>query len=122
MCSSPCGWTTLTVPVSGATNTHTVFIEAYQPGGTGYVMSTLWDDVRWTPHLAFLSDPVVTGSDPNHPDTTARIEWVTNLPADSTVEYRSGAGHGNQRPIPTWSARTRRSSTTCSPRAQSHFV
>jgi len=92
MCSSPCGWTTLTVPVSGTTNTHTVFIEAYQPGGTGYVMSTLWDDVRWTPYLAFLSNPAVTGSDPDHPDTTARIEWVTNLPADSTVEYQSGTG------------------------------
>ena len=92
MCSTPGDWTTLTVPVSGATNVHTVFIEAYQPGGTGFVMSTLWDDVRWTPYLAFLSNPVVEGNDPNHPDTTARIIWVTNLPAASQIDYQSGAG------------------------------
>ena len=91
-CSNSSDWTTLTLSVSGTPNTHTVFIEAYQPGGTGSAMSTLWDDVRWVPYLTFQVDPVVAGSDPAHPDTTARITWTTNLASTSQVDYQSGTG------------------------------
>ena len=91
-CSTSFGWTTLTLSVSGTPNTHTIFVESYQPGGTGSAMSTLWDDVRWVPYLTFQVNPAVAGADPAHPDTTARITWTTNLASTSRVDYQSGTG------------------------------
>lgn len=86
----------LSVPNWG---TYTLFIEAYQPNPySNAIMSTLWDKVTWAelPPIDVLAGPTaVTPGDPDHPDTTVRIEWTTNVPSASRVEFGPDLDYGS---------------------------
>lgn len=88
-------WHTRKVSVTGPGN-YSLFVEAYQPNTTA-IMSTLWDKVEWTelPPVIVLSGPeVVMPGDPMNPDTTAIIQWTTDVPSTSRVEYGSTSSYG----------------------------
>ncbi|MCX6343880.1 MAG: fibronectin type III domain-containing protein [Armatimonadetes bacterium] len=85
-------WTTLTLPVPENTSAHTLFIESYQPASSMDIMSTLWDDVRFTPYVKISNLHVAVPGDVNRPDTTARVTWTTNLPCTARVDYKSETG------------------------------
>lgn len=88
------GWHVRSVSVEGV-GYHTLFIEAYQPDPSA-IMSTLWDHVVFyeLPPVILLSGPTVDFPDPLHPDTTVRIQWTTDVPSASRVDYGSGPGYG----------------------------
>jgi hypothetical protein len=55
-------------------------------------MSTLWDDVRFTPYVKISNLLLAVPGDVNRPDTTARVTWTTNLPSTARVDYKSETG------------------------------
>lgn len=75
----------LTIPGPG---TYTLFIESVQPDSSA-IMSSLWDDVRVTdlPPVVVTDGPNVIRTDPQHPDTTVTVQWTTNVPSTSRVDY-----------------------------------
>lgn len=81
-------WCPLTLHFDGISTVNTLFIESYQPAFTTNAMSTLWDNVTWTPYIEIVGAPQKTGVDPLHPDTSAIIHWTTNLPSTSQVNYQ----------------------------------
>ncbi len=90
-------WSTMSLSVPGW-GTYTLFIEAYQPNPqSNAIMSTLWDNVVWSelPLIAVTSGPtVVVPGDPGRPDSTARIEWTTDVPSTSRVAYGASESYG----------------------------
>lgn len=90
-------WHTRSISVPGP-GTYTLFIESYQTNPLHkYIMSTLWDNVTWTelPPIQVTSGPTVTvPGNPALPDSTAKIEWTTNVPCTSRVEYGFNQGYG----------------------------
>lgn len=87
-------WAVRSVDIPGP-GVYTIVIEAYQPDAS-VIMSTLWDKVVWTeiPPVEVTSGPTVTvPGDPAFPDTTAKIEWTTNVPCTSRVDYGRGADY-----------------------------
>lgn len=87
-------WHTRTVSVPGP-GYHTLFVESYQPNSLA-IMSTLWDKVVFSelPPVIRLSGPAVDFPDPQHPDTTVRIQWTTDVPSSTRVDYGPDAGYG----------------------------
>ena len=82
------GWLTRSLYLPGAGD-YTVFIETRQPDATA-AMSTLWDNVvvATCPAIQALSGPDVTvPANPQFPDTSVIIEWTTDVPSTSRVEY-----------------------------------
>jgi len=90
-------WHTRSISVPGP-GTYTLFIESYQPNPLQkYIMSTLWDNVTWTelPPIQVTSGPIaVVPGNPDLPDSTVKIEWTTNVPCTSRVEYGFDQGYG----------------------------
>jgi hypothetical protein len=86
---------TLHVPSWG---TYTLFIESYQPSPLqNKIMSTLWDKVVWQelPLISVTTGPVaVVPGHPAFPDTSARIEWTTNVPCASRVDFGPTDSYG----------------------------
>jgi len=82
----------LRIPAQG---TYTLFIEAYQPSANA-VMSTLWDNVQVTslPLISLTDGPKVTAGDPQLPDTSVTIEWSTDVPCTSSVDYGPTTAYG----------------------------
>ncbi|MGC8861186.1 MAG: fibronectin type III domain-containing protein [Armatimonadota bacterium] len=82
-------WFTRSISVPGP-GIYTLFIESEQPYAAG-VLSTLWDDVAWTqlpPITVVPGDPrIVQPGDPSRPESTVRIEWTTDVPSTSRVDY-----------------------------------
>ncbi len=89
-------WFTRSIAVPGP-GVYTLFIESEQPYATG-VLSTLWDNVIWT-QLPLITvnegDPtVVQPGSAGWPESTARIEWTTNVPSTSRVEFGPTQAYG----------------------------
>lgn len=88
-------WSSQSVVVPGP-GVYTLFIESVQPDAS-VVMSTLWDNVTFVPwpDISVTAGPAVTIPDGGgSPDTTARIEWTTDVPSTTRVDYGSDAGYG----------------------------
>ncbi len=89
-------WQTMSLYIDDAAGNYTLFIEAHQPYANA-TMSTLWDNVvhEFLPYVEITSGPTVTVSfDPLNPDTTARIEWTTDVPSNSRVDYGHTSSYG----------------------------
>lgn len=90
-------WSTRTVEIP-SWGTYTLYIEAYQPNPLlQHIMSTLWDNVVWTelPAIHVTNGPTATvPGDPDLPDSSVRIEWSTDVPSTSKVEYGLTDGYG----------------------------
>ena len=81
-------WLTRSLYIPGP-GSYTLFIETRQPDATA-AMSTLWDNVVVTAYQAIqaLSGPDVTvPADWQFPDTSATIEWTTDIPSTTRLEY-----------------------------------
>ncbi|MCE5322016.1 fibronectin type III domain-containing protein [bacterium] len=87
-------WQTATVYLYGS-GTYTLFIENAQLEDNATV-SSLWDNVSIKTYINITSGPTVNvGDDPNRPDTTARIEWTTDIPSKSRVDYGLDTNYGS---------------------------
>ena len=89
-------WSTCRVKVPGPGD-YTLFIEAYQPSPQA-ISSTLWDNIVYTalPPISVTEGPKATiPGDPENPETTAVIEWTTNVPSNSRVEYGTDTSYGH---------------------------
>ena len=89
-------WFTRSISVPGP-GVYTLFVESEQPYASA-VMSTLWDDVAWTelpPITVAPGEPrVVQPGDPARPDSTVRVEWSTNVPSTSRVDFGVSQTYG----------------------------
>jgi len=89
-------WITRSISVPGP-GVYTLFIESEQPYATG-ILSTLWDNVTWTqlpPITVAEGDPrVVQPGNAAFPESTARIEWTTNVPSSSRVDFGPNQTYG----------------------------
>ena len=89
-------WQTLKLRVPGP-GEYTLFIEGVQPTA-GMVSSTLWDNVVLTesqPVVVKEGPQAVINVDAPHPDTTMTIQWTTDVPSTSHIEYGTDASYGH---------------------------
>ncbi|MEN6356764.1 MAG: fibronectin type III domain-containing protein [Armatimonadota bacterium] len=90
---NPDPWSTATVFINGP-GTYTLFIENNQLVDAATI-STLWDKVSVKAYIGITGGPTANvGDDPNRPDTTARIEWTTDTPSTSRVDYGLTTDYG----------------------------
>jgi hypothetical protein len=75
------GWSDISIPVPGP-GTYTLFIENHTPWGSG-IWNDLWDNVR----LEVCQVAIVDGPSTNVTQTSATIEWDTDVPSTSIVYW-----------------------------------
>ncbi|MCL5103699.1 MAG: fibronectin type III domain-containing protein [Armatimonadetes bacterium] len=95
--STGSGWESLSLDIPDVIpgpGQYSLFIESYQPANTDSVMVTLWDNITWTQTMTGTQPVVTIQGDPMYPDTSVKIEWTTNYPSTSRVDYGFTQGYG----------------------------
>ena len=88
-------WQTLKMTIS-ETGEYTIFIEGVQPTD-GMITTTDWDNIVFTEcQFVKITDTpnAVINTDADHPDTSMIIEWTTDVPSTSQLDYGTDSSYG----------------------------